>query len=169
MDKYSLIYSKKILSKKYFFLKLNPLSKPHFPCGLWCQTDFMYKIQLYDISQGTCWSMLGYLQLPFYSHKTIKKGDTAPCTSTQCGQNISKLCNFMRKRYHPFSLYGTIHLRRRHSLLWGRGGGVKNLPNLQTGSSKKMPMEGGRGQKLGQFADILNGWSLCFQKGGIPQ
>ena len=28
-----------------------------------------------------------------------------------------------------------------------RGGGVKNWPNLPTDSSKKLPTEGGRGQK----------------------
>ena len=28
-----------------------------------------------------------------------------------------------------------------------RGGGVKNLSNLPTDSSKKLPTEGGRGQK----------------------
>ena len=39
---------------------------------------------------------------------------------------------------------GTIHLRRRHVL---GGGGVKNWPNLPTDSSKKLPTEGGRGQK----------------------
>ena len=35
---------------------------------------------------------------------------------------------------------GTIHLRRRHVL---RGGGVKNLPNLPTDSTKKLPTVGG--------------------------
>ena len=37
--------------------------------------------------------------------------------------------------------YGTIHLRRRHAL--GEGGGVKNLPNFPTDSTKKLPMVGG--------------------------
>ena len=35
---------------------------------------------------------------------------------------------------------GTIHLRRRHVL---GGGGVKNLPNLPTDSTKKLPTVGG--------------------------
>ena len=39
MDKYSLIYSRKIL-----FKKIEPSLAPQFLCGLWCQTDFMYKI-----------------------------------------------------------------------------------------------------------------------------
>ena len=36
--------------------------------------------------------------------------------------------------------FGTIHLRRRHVL---GGGGVKNLPNLPTDSTKKLPTLGG--------------------------
>ena len=44
-----------------------------------------------------------------------------------------------------------------------RGGGVKNLPNLPTDSSKKLPMVGGVGVKNREkFADVLNGWSLSF-------
>ena len=54
---------------------------------------------------------------------------------------------------------GTIHLRRRHFL---GGWGVKNLPNLPTDSSKKMPTKGGRGQKSWIFADVFNGWSLTL-------
>ena len=38
------------------------------------------------------------------------------------------------------NLLGTIHLRRRHAL---GGGGVKNLPNLPTDSTKKLPTVGG--------------------------
>ena len=60
-----------------------------------------------------------------------------------------KISSFLTVWDHPFKTSAFFTL--------GKGGGVKNLPNLQTGSSKKMPMEGGRGQKLGQFADILNG------------
>ena len=41
-----------------------------------------------------------------------------------------------------------------------RGGGVKNLPNMPMDSRKKLPTEGGRGQKLRKFADVLDGWSL---------
>ena len=51
--------------------------------------------------------------------------------------------------------YGTIHLRRRHSL---GGGGVKNLPNLPTDSSKKLPTVGVKNRE--KFPDVLNGWSL---------
>ena len=41
-----------------------------------------------------------------------------------------------------------------------RGGGVKNLPNWPTDSSKKLPTVRGKGQKCEKFADVLNGWSL---------
>ena len=40
-----------------------------------------------------------------------------------------------------------------------RGEGVKNWPNLSTDSSKKLPTEGGRGQKSRKFADFL---LMCF-------
>ena len=41
-----------------------------------------------------------------------------------------------------------------------RGEGVKNLPNLPTDSSKKMPSVGVKNSE--KFADVLNGWSLCM-------
>ena len=41
-----------------------------------------------------------------------------------------------RIRDHPFKTSACL-----------RGGGVKNWPNLPTDSSKKLPTEGGRGQK----------------------
>ena len=52
-------------------------------------------------------------------------------------------------RDHPFKTSACL-----------RGGGVKNWQNLPTDSSKKLPTEGGRGQKSWKFADVLNGWSL---------
>ena len=36
-----------------------------------------------------------------------------------------------------------------------RGEGVKNLPNLQTDSTKKLPMVGGRGQKSVEICRCL--------------
>ena len=42
----------------------------------------------------------------------------------------------VKERDHPFK-----------TSAFCRGGGVKNLPNLQTDSSKKLPTEGGRSQK----------------------
>ena len=39
------------------------------------------------------------------------------------------------------------------------------MPNLPTDSSKKLPTEGGRGQKSWKIADVLKGWSLTsFEK-----
>ena len=39
-----------------------------------------------------------------------------------------------------------------------RGGGVKNLPNLPTDSTKKLPTIGVK--NLWKIADVINGWSL---------
>ena len=60
----------------------------------------------------------------------------------------------------PDYQYGTTHLRHRH-FFWG--GGVKNLPNLLTVSSKKTADVSGVGVKnRKKFADVLNGWSLSI-------
>ena len=49
-----------------------------------------------------------------------------------------------------------------------REGGVKNLPNLPTDSSKKLPTVRGVGVKNREkFADVLNGWSLMPNKGNV--
>ena len=62
--------------------------------------------------------------------------------------------NYCHLRDHPFKT--SAHLR---------GGGVKNWPNLPTDSSKKLPTEGGRGQKSWKFADVLNEWSPTIING----
>ena len=70
------------------------------------------------------------------------------------------ICGFValvqgRIIYQAFKLQyllGTVHLRHQHFL----GGGVKNLPNLRTDRSKKLPM--GVGVKNQEkFVNVLNG------------
>ena len=48
-------------------------------------------------------------------------------------------------RDHPFKMLACLR----------GGGGVKNLSNLQTDSTKKLPMEGGRGQKFVKICQRL--------------
>ena len=50
-----------------------------------------------------------------------------------------------RQKFDPGKWLETIHLRRRHVL---GGEGVKNLPNLPTDSTKKLPTVGAWSQKL---------------------
>ena len=59
----------------------------------------------------------------------------------------------MQERDHPFKTSAFF-----------RGGGVKNLSNLPTDSSKKLPTVGVKNCE--NFADILNGWS---RSAGMPE
>ena len=60
------------------------------------------------------------------------------CLKSSCGMNESILCHSCI-RDHPFKTSACL-----------RGGGVKNLPNLLTDSSKKPPTVGGLGSKIGK-------------------
>ena len=53
---------------------------------------------------------------------------------------------------------GTIHFKTSACL---RGGGVKNLPNLPTDSTRKLPMVGGRGQKFVKICRHLK-WMVPY-------
>ena len=55
------------------------------------------------------------------------------------------ITTFVTLRDHPFKTSAFLI-----------GGGVKNWPNLPANSSKKLPTEGGRGQRSWKFADVFN-------------
>ena len=69
---------------------------------------------------------------------TIEITDSLFSTLLICDFSIIYVFNFdfYLLRDHPFKTSAFF-----------RGGGIKNLPNLPTDSSKKLPTVGGRGQK----------------------
>ena len=92
------------------------------------------------------------------------------CFNENEGQNIfrsnlflvNKVRNFTNNNYHVENVIPVSNIQfrdhpflRRWHFLGGKGSKI-----CQRIVVKKLPTEGGRGQKSWKFADVLNGWSL---------